>query len=170
MDFIQHCCDKFWHLNWSCCIFGSQPFESRRRWFYDNLDTEGSNREIIHSPPNDDDVLVINRGKQISGPCVCREIIHSPPNDDDVLVINRGKQTSGPCVCREIIHSPPNDDDVLVINRGKQISGPLCAVNVHTVMHPLRYRLKKQPQWKNWGMGGGSFRCDYKKWKHCSKA
>lgn len=44
-------------------LFDSQPFESRRRWFYDNLDREGSNREIIHSPPDENDVLVINRGK-----------------------------------------------------------------------------------------------------------
>lgn len=47
--------------------FDSQPFESRRRWFYDNLDREGSNREIIHSPPDDNDVLVINRGKTRPG-------------------------------------------------------------------------------------------------------
>ncbi|XP_078322034.1 E3 ubiquitin-protein ligase HACE1-like isoform X2 [Crassostrea virginica] len=50
-------------------IIRAQPFESRRRWFYDNLDTEGSNREIIHSPPNDDDVLVINRERMFYSSC-----------------------------------------------------------------------------------------------------
>uniref|UniRef100_K1P6J8 E3 ubiquitin-protein ligase HACE1 n=1 Tax=Magallana gigas TaxID=29159 RepID=K1P6J8_MAGGI len=50
-------------------IIRAQPFESRRRWFYDNLDREGSNREIIHSPPDDNDVLVINRERMFHSSC-----------------------------------------------------------------------------------------------------
>lgn len=50
-------------------IIRAQPFESRRRWFYDNLDREGSNREIIHSPPDENDVLVINRERMFHSSC-----------------------------------------------------------------------------------------------------
>ncbi|XP_061176415.1 E3 ubiquitin-protein ligase HACE1-like [Saccostrea echinata] len=50
-------------------IIRSRPFESRRRWFYDNLDREGSRGEIIHSPPSDEDVLVISRERMFHSSC-----------------------------------------------------------------------------------------------------
>ncbi|XP_062601768.1 E3 ubiquitin-protein ligase HACE1-like [Saccostrea cucullata] len=82
-------------------IIRSRPFESRRRWFYDNLDREGSRGEIIHSPPSDEDVLVISRERMFHSSC---ESLIKQPSDKlkkGLAIRFQGEEGMGSGVVRE---------------------------------------------------------------------
>lgn len=50
-------------------IIKSQPFEARRKWFYENLHDGERSNELIHSPPNESDILVVDREALFDSSC-----------------------------------------------------------------------------------------------------
>ncbi|OWF50952.1 E3 ubiquitin-protein ligase HACE1-like [Mizuhopecten yessoensis] len=50
-------------------IIKAQPFETRRRWFYENLGSTPDENGLIHSTLNQEDILVVDRGRLFHSSC-----------------------------------------------------------------------------------------------------
>ncbi|XP_033741126.1 E3 ubiquitin-protein ligase HACE1-like [Pecten maximus] len=59
-------------------IIKSQPFETRRRWFYENLGTTPDENGLIHSTLNQEDILVVDRGRLFHSSC--ERMMEMPPD------------------------------------------------------------------------------------------
>ncbi|KAL5009519.1 hypothetical protein ScPMuIL_011824 [Solemya velum] len=59
-------------------IIKSQPFEARRQWFYENLRSDDKENELVHTPPDDRDIIVVNREQLFT--TSCKEVLKSTPD------------------------------------------------------------------------------------------
>ena len=50
-------------IDWFKMPQSFQAFDARREWFYENLHSRDDNNEMMHIPPNEQDILLITRGK-----------------------------------------------------------------------------------------------------------
>ncbi|KAL3881107.1 hypothetical protein ACJMK2_027568 [Sinanodonta woodiana] len=59
-------------------IIKAQPFEARREWFYENLYPDDKDNELIHTPPNERDVILVKRDNIFESSC--HELLKTTPD------------------------------------------------------------------------------------------
>ncbi|XP_066264211.1 E3 ubiquitin-protein ligase HACE1-like [Branchiostoma lanceolatum] len=82
-------------------IIKAQDFTARREWFYENLHPQTGDRDLVHRPPSEDDVLLINREQVFDSSCKIVTKLNSEKLKENIAVKFSGEEGMGQGVVRE---------------------------------------------------------------------
>ncbi|XP_078681334.1 E3 ubiquitin-protein ligase HACE1-like [Branchiostoma floridae x Branchiostoma belcheri] len=82
-------------------IIKAQDFTARREWFYENLHPQTGDRDLVHRPPSEDDVLLINREQVFDSSCKIVTKMNSEKLKENIAVKFSGEEGMGQGVVRE---------------------------------------------------------------------
>ncbi|XP_078600323.1 E3 ubiquitin-protein ligase HACE1-like isoform X1 [Branchiostoma floridae x Branchiostoma japonicum] len=82
-------------------IIKAQDFTARREWFYENLHPQTGDRDLVHRPPSEDDVLLINREQIFDSSCKIVTKMNSEKLKENIAVKFSGEEGMGQGVVRE---------------------------------------------------------------------